>query len=523
MADILLLSSFFEIPALPLGLNLSAIALYGLNNYALLSDSFSPTEKTKPWLDTAELPQVTIQIPCRNEPLDVVKNNSLKSALALNYPREKLTIQLVDNSEQGKYEELAAYCQEQGVKFIHREGRDGGKARNLNIGLGLLPVNGQYYEPQSDLYFLVDSDITFEPDTIQKLLPEFKADPRLPFVVCEAEPGGGNLFTDSIAAAEMPKFYGSTNIEKYGFTNSTGFGLLYNRHALNEIQGWPEDSVSEDWATSMAIRARAEYWTKGKRVNYVQLIDPVPANLERRKIQQARWAQGNMENLRWYLPALLKAKHIPWNEKIDALTRIFGYPSQAIAQVFMPLITMIGGSAYALLGSGSVSNITNYLLINNASAWLQSLGLSFRLLIIPFLLLAGLPALYIKIRKGNKSALRFLKNVFPGSLASIGTGLAVARGVKTGLFGKKNALFNVTPKGKIQKENTLSRILQKNWKEIVFGSTILLFSIFLLPGYAGFLGLLGLGFVVAPFMPLIKIPKNTPPDISETKDRSVSD
>ncbi|MDR1998177.1 MAG: glycosyltransferase [Candidatus Margulisbacteria bacterium] len=472
-----------------------------------MADFFGTTEKIKPRLEPAELPQVTIQIPCRNEPLEVVKNNSLKSALELNYPREKLTIQLMDNSDPGKYEELADYCREQGVKFIHREGRDGGKARNLNIGLGLLPINNQYYEPQSDLYFLVDSDITFEPDTLQKLLPEFKANPRLPFVVCEAEPGGGNLFTNAIAATDMPKLYGNTHAEKYGFTNSTGFGLFYNRHALNEINGWPEDSVSEDWAAGMAIRQLSEYWDKGKRVNYVQLIDPVPANLERRKIQQSRWAQGNMENLRWYLPAFLKAKHIPWNEKIDALFRIFGYPSQAMTQVITPLLTIIGGSAYVILGNGSIKGISNYLLLNNASAWLQTLGFGLRILITLLPLLVGPTVLYLKIKKGNRSALHYLKHLFSGSLANIGTGLAVTRGVKNGLFGQKRALFNITPKGTAQTENAVLRIVQKNWKEIIFGAWIMLSSIFLLPGYLGLMGLVGLGFMVSPFMSLVNFRK----------------
>ncbi|MDR1324296.1 MAG: glycosyltransferase [Candidatus Margulisbacteria bacterium] len=484
-------------------------------NLATLTDFFSPVEsrndveKSKPWLDPAELPPITIQIPCRNEPLDVIKNNSLKSALALNYPKDKLTIQLVDNSEQGKYEELAAYCQEQGVQFIHREGRDGGKARNLNIGLGLWPVNGRCYEPRSDLYFLVDADITFEPDTLQKLLPEFKANPRLPFVVCEAESGGGNLFTDAIAATHLPRLYGRTNAEKYGFANSTGFGLLYNRHAWNEIHGWPEDSVSEDWAAGMTIRASSEYWTRGQRVNYVQLIDPVPANLERYKIQQARWAQGNMENMRWYLWPLLKAKHIPWNEKVDVFFRAWGYPQQAMAQVVTPLITLTGGALYAALKNGGIGVIENYLLLNDMSAWLQSGGTIAGLFIIPFVLLGGMPAVFLKIKQGSDTAWHYLQHLLTGSLANIGAGLAITRGVKKGLFGEKNALFNVTPKGNIPKENVLLKTFQKNWKEISVGAMILSASILLLPGYAGLLGFAGLGFMVAPFMSLLKFRQNS--------------
>ncbi|GBR75644.1 glycosyl transferase GTA-type super family [Candidatus Termititenax persephonae] len=514
MSSSIVSKNVFEISPLIWGVSLGSASLSSLLNLAVLTDFFSPAanrndvEKSKPWLAPAELPQITIQIPCRNEPLDVVQNGSLKSALALNYPKDKLTIQLVDNSEQGKYEELAAYCEEQGVHFIHREGRDGGKARNLNIGLGLWPVNGQRYEPQSDLYFLVDADITFEPDTLQKLLPEFKANPRLPFVVCEAESSGGNLFTDAIAATHLPRLYRRTNTEKYGFANSTGFGLLYNRHAWSEIQGWPEDSISEDWAASMTIRARSEYWTKGHRVNYVRLSDPVPANLERYKIQQARWVQGTLENIRWYLWPLLKAKHIPWNEKVDVFFKAWGYPQQAMAQVIIPLITVSSG----------ISVIDNYLLLNNASAWLQSLSSVVSLFIIPFVLLAGVPIVFLKIKQGSESAGHYFRHLLTGSLAGISAGLAITRGVGKGLFGAKNALFNVTPKGNVPQENALLRTFQKNWKEIAFGSGIVLSSIFLLPGYLGLVSFFGLGFIITPFMSLIKFKKSEKTDFPKQQE-----
>ncbi|MDR2430760.1 MAG: hypothetical protein LBD99_00660, partial [Candidatus Margulisbacteria bacterium] len=69
-------------------------------------------------LSAEELPNVTVQIPCRNEPFEIMKNNSIQSALALDYPREKLTIQVIDNSEEGRYTELQEYCAANGIEFL---------------------------------------------------------------------------------------------------------------------------------------------------------------------------------------------------------------------------------------------------------------------------------------------------------------------------------------------------------------------------------------------------------------------
>ena len=212
-------------------------------------------EDVKKQLEHGELPNITVQIPCRNEPFDVMKNTSIRSALALDYPKEKLTIQVVDNSETGKYEELQQYCKDNGIEFIHREGKEGGKARNLNIGLGLKPIDETFYTPKSDLYFLVDADIEFSPNILKKTLPEFKVNPKLPFVIFESDDyADDNLFNTSLATVNQASSHTIVDIEKFGFTTSGGYGLLYNRHAWNIVDGWKEGFVGEDWATGIAIR-----------------------------------------------------------------------------------------------------------------------------------------------------------------------------------------------------------------------------------------------------------------------------
>src|SRR5262249_16954139 len=68
--------------------------------------------------DTPDLPIVAVQIPIRHEPFSVVRR-TIDSALALRYSRERLEIQVIDNSDgEEAYREVQAYCAAQGVTFI---------------------------------------------------------------------------------------------------------------------------------------------------------------------------------------------------------------------------------------------------------------------------------------------------------------------------------------------------------------------------------------------------------------------
>src|ERR1041385_5226273 len=91
--------------------------------------------------DDPDLPFVTVQIAMRNEELDVVAGHCIKSAFALNYPAERLEIQLIDNSDvTGHYLAIKRYVESianqqlanrrPSLSFIHRDGTEGYKGRN---------------------------------------------------------------------------------------------------------------------------------------------------------------------------------------------------------------------------------------------------------------------------------------------------------------------------------------------------------------------------------------------------------
>src|SRR5688572_29069718 len=118
---------------------LLGLSLYGLHRYAIVylylkhrKDVPQPLEKF------TDLPTITVQLPIFNEMY--VVERLLRSVAELDYPREKLHVQVLDDSTdetseiaRRRVEEL----QEAGldIEFIHRTDRTGFKAGALEHGM----------------------------------------------------------------------------------------------------------------------------------------------------------------------------------------------------------------------------------------------------------------------------------------------------------------------------------------------------------------------------------------------------
>ena len=441
----------------------------------------------------------------------MVRDTSIRSALALDYPKNKLLIQVVDNSNSpDKYREMEEYFEEltdQGynVEFIHRDGRDGGKARNLNISLGLADINNTRIQPKGDVFFLVDCDIEFPPDILRKAAPEFVHNPKLPFAIFEVEDkADDNLFNIPAGIINQARSHNVKAIEDNGLTTMGGYGTLYRRSALASIEiggvtGWQENYVGEDWATGTLLRANPD-WDSGKRISYVRVIDRSPDDLQKYKTQQKRWAKGTVQTVRdIVLPKLMPAKHIGWNEKADAAIRFTFYPFLAYQSVIQPTI-------FALAGLLATSHEDLELSKPFIELWVMSL---------PLLLFSIVNDSITLIRQ--KKAVKGISNIFlaiPGMINHGGIGLHVLKGLYEGFRGQDN-VFQVTPKGKPanQANNALQRFAQDvsktltvNYQELAFGLSLVTAASYIdFPYSLAYWA--GLSYTISPFAHLVKLPK----------------
>ncbi len=118
-------------------------------------------------LTDEQLPLVTIQLPIYNEKFVVTR--LLESMGMLEYPREKLQIQILDDSTDETQELLRAGTQalvDQGIdaEYVHRTLRTGYKAGALEHGLKT--AKGEFIA-------IFDADFVPVPDFLRRIMPYF--------------------------------------------------------------------------------------------------------------------------------------------------------------------------------------------------------------------------------------------------------------------------------------------------------------------------------------------------------------
>src|SRR5262245_21003304 len=108
---------------------LIGVAIYGFHRYVLVylylkHRNHAYQAKSK----FAHLPRITVQLPMYNE--DIVAERVIKASCLIDYPRELLEIQVLDDSTDHSAEIARKACEEMvakghPIKYLHRENREG--------------------------------------------------------------------------------------------------------------------------------------------------------------------------------------------------------------------------------------------------------------------------------------------------------------------------------------------------------------------------------------------------------------
>jgi cellulose synthase/poly-beta-1,6-N-acetylglucosamine synthase-like glycosyltransferase len=274
-----------------------------------------------------DLPVITVQLPLFNE-LYVVER-LLKAVTAIDYPHEKLEIQVLDDSTDETVkvaEAVVARYAEQGfdIHYIHRSDRTGFKAGALENG---------NKSAKGELLAIFDADFVPKPDCLRKLV-DFFTDP---LVGCAQMRwahinGDYNLLTrlqtimlDGHFVVEQ-----TTRNRTGGFFNFNGTAGIWRRKAIEMSGGWQHDTLTED--TDLSFRAQLMGW------KFVYLLDEespaeIPVEINAFKAQQRRWAKGVMQvGLKLY-PRIWLAP-LPLRVKLEMFFRLTGnisYPLMIVA------------------------------------------------------------------------------------------------------------------------------------------------------------------------------------------------
>lgn len=263
------------------------------------------------------LPHVVVQLPVYNEG-EIIKR-AIKAAAALDWPKDKLHIQVCDDSTDDTsrfaheaMQELASSGVD--IWIVGRSNRAGFKAGSLQTGLEKVPH--QYFA-------IFDADYLPARDFLRRSMAVLLSDPKFAFVQARAEflNRNENALT-RIQALELDAHYAVEQATRswaelpLPFNGTCG---IWRRAAIEAGGGWQGKTIAEDMELSYAA------WLKGWRGIFITSIavpGELPADRKSWASQQKRWLSGSAQVIRTALPAIWRERQLHWTKKVVSLANI---------------------------------------------------------------------------------------------------------------------------------------------------------------------------------------------------------
>jgi len=283
------------------------LAVYGFNALILIALHLRRRGPTPPPPPLTHFPTVTVQLPIFNE-LYVVRR-LIDSVAALDYPRDRLEIQVLDDSTDetttiARAQVAAHRARGVNIRLLHRQHRHGFKAGALRDGLAV--AHGEFIA-------IFDADFQPRPDFLRLILPYFQADPQLGLV--QARWGHLNADYSWLTRAQALGIDGHFIIEQAArnrnglWMNFNGSAGVWRRTCIESAGNWQTDTLAED--LDLSYRAQFAGW---RFLFLPDVIAPaeVPPQIHAFKAQQFRWAKGAIQCARKHWRNLLSAPCSPF-------------------------------------------------------------------------------------------------------------------------------------------------------------------------------------------------------------------
>ena len=191
-----------------------------------------------------EYPVVTIQIPLYNE--QYVITRLIDSVLRMDYPKDKLEIQILDDSTDettGIIDKHIRQYKEAGfdIKHIHRTNREGFKAGALKVGLE---------DARGEFVAVFDADFIPRKKFLKRTIPYFYKEEKLGLVQTRWEHLNReySLMTRTQAIALDGHFVIEQAVRNRAgfFINFNGTGGIWRKECIFDAGNWEADTLTEE-------------------------------------------------------------------------------------------------------------------------------------------------------------------------------------------------------------------------------------------------------------------------------------
>ncbi|AOR27908.1 glycosyltransferase, GT2 family [Formosa sp. Hel1_33_131] len=297
------------------------IFMYALAQLNLLFNYIKAQKNTENSLEfnfsnADEIPYVTIQLPVFNE--IYVMDRLLKNIVLIDYPKDKLEIQVLDDSNDESVESTAILIkalQKEGfdIQHIQRTNREGFKAGALKEGL--VNAKGEYIA-------IFDADFLPQTDWLKRTIPFFKDE-----AVGVVQTRWGHINRNYSVLTRIQAFALDAHftLEQVGrnskghFINFNGTAGVWRKTCIIDAGNWEGDTLTED--LDLSYRAQLKDW-KFKYLEDVETPAELPVAISAARSQQFRWNKGGAENFQKMMWRVLKSKNISAKTKLHSLLHL---------------------------------------------------------------------------------------------------------------------------------------------------------------------------------------------------------
>ena len=382
-----------------------------------------------------DIPKVTVQLPLYNE-LYVVER-LINAVCNLNYPKEKLEIQVLDDSDDDSLiltKRIIAEKKEQGFDIVHisRTKNIGFKAGALQKGLNI--AKGEFIA-------IFDADFLPEKDFLIQLIPYFNQSK-----IGMVQSRWGHINKDYSLLTKVQGFGldGHFTIEQTGrnkaglFMNFNGTAGIWRKTCIQDAGGWQHDTLTED--LDLSYRAQLKGW-QFQYVEDVTTPAELPVELNAFRSQQHRWTKGAIETSKKMVKEI-------WKSDVGLKKKIFGtlHLMNSYVFLFVFLTSILSIPVLYIKNEGNINPIYFQLM---------------SVFLIGFLIVT---LFYLVANFSKKESFKAFGKLFPMFLSvSIALSFHNSIAVLEGLFGFKSDFIR-TPKFNITnlKEGFKSNIYVKH-------------------------------------------------------------
>ena len=314
---------------------LTLICIYGAHRYFLVMLYYRVRHHVpQPAGRFAELPRITVQLPMYNE--QYVARRIIERACAIDYPRDRLQIQVLDDSAdetQGIARDTVDRMRAAGCDIVYRH-------RTNRVGYKAGALEEATKEASGEFIAIFDADF-LPPVNILRDTIDYFTDPQVGMVQTRWEHLNRDL--SLLTQAQAILLDGHFVIEHTArnrsgrFMSFNGTAGVWRKAAIADAGGWPHDTLTED--LDLSYRAQLRKW---KFVFLPNLTSPaeLPPEMNAFKAQQHRWTKGGAQTCLKVLPQVMRSQ-AGWRVKVEA----FFHLTSGAVYVLVVLLSLLVGPA----------------------------------------------------------------------------------------------------------------------------------------------------------------------------------